>query len=77
MMDKKRPLEMSEDVRGDLTLFIPKTARMDCPKLIDILKRQGTETFFRIIDDKGNQTSSHGWIRFNPMKKLAEVVQWG
>lgn len=76
-MEKKRPLEVGTDVRGDLALFIPERVKMDCPNLIEFLKRQGTETFFRMIDEKGKQTSVHGWIKYNARRKLAEVVQWG
>jgi len=35
------------------------------------------QVFFRVLDSKGNQMHSHGWIRYNPETKKAEVMQWG
>jgi len=38
----------------------------------------GTEqVFFRVLDSNGNQMHSHGWIRYNPETKKAEITQWG
>jgi hypothetical protein len=33
--------------------------------------------FFRLVDSKGVQQHTHGWIRYNPKTKLAEVTQYG
>jgi len=33
--------------------------------------------FFRLIDASGGQLHTHGWIRYNPKTKMAEVTQYG
>jgi hypothetical protein len=41
------------------------------------VKRKVNQHLFRFIDEGGGQLSTHGWIRYNPKKKLAEIIQWG
>jgi len=77
---RKIPFSMGKDVRGDTAIFIPNTAKMNDPKLIAMLKKQeifDDQVFFRLIDAKGNQLHSHGWVRYNPKTGEAEVTQWG
>jgi len=40
-------------------------------------KKKTKEVFFRMINDKGIEQHSHGWMRYNAKKKLAEVTTWG
>jgi hypothetical protein len=37
----------------------------------------GDMFFFRLIDERGKQLHSHGWIRFSKETGSAEIVQWG
>lgn len=82
MAKKKRPFEISEDVTGNnQTLFIPERLNPREPILIEELKElradKDNPVFWRVIDEKGKQLHSHGWMIYNKRKKLAEITQWG
>jgi len=73
----KKPFDRGVDVRGDIALFIPDGTQMSNKDLLASLRSDGRAVFFRLIDSKGVQQHTHGWIRYNPKTGLAEVTQYG
>ncbi len=68
--DKKKDLEYSRDCEGNMAFFINRghikeNGRLD-DRAIDLHpgwhSSQDFRTFFRIIDEEGNQTNAYGYL---------------
>jgi hypothetical protein len=73
---------VGKDMRGDRAVFIPTNAKLDDKRLVSVLEKtepseRGNKFFFRMVDSKGKQTGSHGWMQYYPRKKLAKIIGWG